>query len=180
MPPENDFEPTREQGYEKRDASIRGLLLFGLFLAAVLVITFFGMKWTFEWLAAKTPLGPPAAPFENARQLPPAPRLQANPHEDLETFCAGQLEELSSNGWVDQQNGIVHIPIVRAMDLMLQQGYPARPESEISPYDKQAIAPVGTVNAQPPTGIGGQCAFVNEHPGAGYSKSYNGSPRGAR
>jgi hypothetical protein len=179
MPLENDeFQPSREEGYERRDANIRGLLLFGLFLAAVLVFVFFSMKWTFDWLSAVTPLGPSAAPFEHVQHGPPAPLLQANPHLDLGSYCDGQLLELNSYGWIDKQNGIVHIPIEQAMDIVIEQGFPARPESEIPPYDKQAIAPVGNVNALPPTGTAGQCAFVNENPGAGHNKS--NSPRGAQ
>jgi hypothetical protein len=181
MPLENDdLRPSREQGYERRDASIRGLLLFGLFLAAVLVFAFFAMKWTFGWLAAESPRGEPAAPFTTARQTTPTPLLQANPHFDLRSYCGGQLAELNSYGWIDKQNGVVHIPIEQAMDIVMQQGFPARPESEIPSYDKQAVTPVGTVNALPPTGTMGQCAFVDENPGAGHSKSYNNAARGAR
>jgi hypothetical protein len=164
MPPENDPRPTREEGYERRDASVRGLLLFGLGLAIAIVFTFYAMKWTFNWLSAETPRGRAAAPFQSAAQVPPAPLLQAHPHQDLRSYCEGQLETLNSYGWLDKQSGIVHIPIERAMDLLLQQGFPARPASEISPYDKQAITPVGSVNALPPEGIGGQCKFVDENP----------------
>jgi hypothetical protein len=170
MPWENSDHPSGGVGYEKRDASIRGLLLFGLGLAVLLALTFFGMKWTLDFLSAKSPLGPPAAPFENARVLPPSPRLQANPHIDLRTYCEQQLSVLNSYGWVDQPNGVVHIPIDQAMDLLLKQGFPTRPAGEMSPYDKQAIVPVGDVNALPPEGIAGQCKFVDEHPPTGYAK----------
>jgi hypothetical protein len=162
--------PEGGDGYEKRDASIRGLLLFGLGLAIVMAITFFAMEWTFDFLSAKSPLGPPAASFTHARELPPSPQLQAQPHLDLRDYCKEQLGDLNSYGWVDQQNGVVHIPIERAMDLMLKQGFPTRPESEMSPYDKQAITPVGNVNSLPPEGIGGQCRYVDENPPEGYGK----------
>lgn len=183
MPLENedDFQPTREDGYERRDASVRGLLLFGLFLAVMLAFVGFSMKWTFDWLASESPRGRAAAPFVQQRMLPPTPRLQATPHEDLNSYCAGQVQALNSYGWIDKQNGVVHIPIARAMDILMQQGFPARPESEIPSYDKQAVAPVGTVEALPATGISGQCAFVEESSstGAGHNKSENASPRGA-
>lgn len=176
MQPENEIQPTREQGYERRDASIRGLLVFGLLLAALLVFVFFAMKWTFNWLAAVTPRGAPPAPYAtNIRQVPPPPQLQALPHQDLQGYCEQQLNELNSYGWVDKQSGIVHIPIQRAMDIVLQQGFAARPESEISPYDKQAVVPVGNVNALPPEGIGGQCAFVDAQARASHSKSESSS-----
>lgn len=156
-------------GYEKRDASVRGLLLFGLGLGIAIVITFFAMKWTFNFLSIESPLGQPAAPFANGRELPPSPRLQAQPHLDLRGYCDQQLSTLNSYGWVDEQTGVVHIPIERAMDLVLKQGFPSRPESEMSPYDKHAITSVGAVGALPPEGIGGQCRFVGEHPPEGYT-----------
>lgn len=159
--------PDRGEGYEKRDASIKGLLLFGLGLAVTIVVVFFLMKWTLNFLSAQSPLGPPAAPFANERTLPPSPRLQARPHLDLRSYCEEQLSDLNSYGWVDQQNGVVHIPIDQAMDLLLKQGFPTRPPTEMSPYDKQAIVPVGSVNALPPEGIGGQCKFVDEYPPPG-------------
>jgi hypothetical protein len=168
MQPENNHTPNREEGYEKRDASIRGLLLFGLGLAIVVVIVFFAAKWTLNFLSAETPAGEPASLFANARVVPPSPQLQSKPHLDLATYCSQQLDVLNSYGWVDQPQGVVHIPINRAMDLLLKQGFPVRPESEMSPYDKQAIVPVGDVNALPPEGIGGQCAYVGERPVEAY------------
>ncbi|MGH9736697.1 MAG: hypothetical protein ACRD8A_19170 [Candidatus Acidiferrales bacterium] len=182
MPLENDdFQPTREDGYERRDASVRGLLLLGLGLAIALAFIGFAMKWTFDWLSAESPRGNPAASFVQGRPLPPGPRLQAMPHEDLGSYCSGQVQELNTYGWIDKQNGIVHIPIDRAMDIVMQQGFPARAEGEIPSYDKQALAPVGDVNALPATGIAGQCAFVEENSqtGAGHNKSENAAPRGA-
>jgi hypothetical protein len=170
MPWANKRQPEVGDGYEKRDVSIRGLLLFGLGLAVLMVLTFFAMKWTFDLLSAQSPLGQPAAPFQTARVVPPSPRLQAQPHIDLQTYCEQQLSVLNSYGWVDQQNGVVRIPIDRAMNILLKQGFPARPENEMSPYDKQAIAPVGNVNALPAEGVAGQCKFVEEHPPSGYAK----------
>ena len=35
-------------------------------------------------------------------------------------------ERLHSYGWVDQGAGIVHIPIDRAIDLIVERGLPAR------------------------------------------------------
>jgi hypothetical protein len=41
--------------------------------------------------------------------------------EELRRLDAVQLEELNSYGWVDQQNGVVRIPIQRAMELTVQE-----------------------------------------------------------
>jgi hypothetical protein len=55
---------------------------------------------------------------------PPAPRLQPNPAQDFQKFFATQQAELDSYGWVDQENGTVHIPIERAMQKLSEQNLP--------------------------------------------------------
>ncbi len=59
-------------------------------------------------------------------QLPPEPRLQTNPREDLLKLRASEDATLDSYGWVDKNLGIVRIPIALAMKLTLERGLPAR------------------------------------------------------
>jgi hypothetical protein len=56
--------------------------------------------------------------------LPPEPRLQVNPAQDFQTFYATQQAELNTYGWNDRENGTVHIPVERAMQLLAQTGLP--------------------------------------------------------
>jgi hypothetical protein len=166
MSPETEPKPRREDGYERQDASVRTLLQFAFWLAVLIAVVLVVMRWTFNFLSVREPTGPPPTPFENARTLPPQPRLQAEPHQDLKTYCDGQLARLNSYGWTDQQNGVTHIPIDQAMDKLLQQGLPIRPQSGAGdPAGETApVARVGTVEAPLPTGIGGPCSFVAERP----------------
>jgi len=127
IPPGAPIDPS--EGYEHRDANTRSLLMYGLGLVVVLVLVLLSMKWMFSYFAKSQPLGPPASPFENARVLPPEPRLQAKPRTDLRNYCGEQMEKLDTYGWVDQENGIVRIPIDRAIDVTVQRGLPARPAS---------------------------------------------------
>ena len=80
----------------------------------------------FHYFVGHQGLGPPASPFENVRTLPPEPRLQVSAPKDLEQYKAAQEEILNSYGWVDEKAGIVRIPIDRAMDILLQKGFPVR------------------------------------------------------
>jgi len=59
-------------------------------------------------------------------RMPPSPRLQVNPREDLRELRAGEDAVLNSYGWVDRNNGIARIPIGDAMKLTVQRGLPAR------------------------------------------------------
>jgi hypothetical protein len=169
MSTETEHKPSREEGYERRDANVRVLLQFGFWLAVILVVIFFAMRWTFNFLSIKSPMGPPPTPFENARVLPPEPRLQVEPHQDLKTYCDQELSNLNGYGWVDQHNGVVHIPIDQAMDELLQQGLPTRASSGTE-SGTAPLAPVGTVEAPSPTGTGGPCSFLAERPPTGADK----------
>jgi uncharacterized iron-regulated membrane protein len=114
-------------GYEKRDADAGALLRFALGLFLVMVAVFVSMRWVFFHFAEVQQLGPAASPFEQARALPPQPRLQPDPKVDLQHVREGQQAALNSYGWVDRQNGTVHIPIELAMKLVLDGRLPVRP-----------------------------------------------------
>jgi hypothetical protein len=118
--------------YEKRDANIRGLICFAALLLVSLVFILLFSKWMFGYFAETQPLGPPTTPFENVRTLPPAPRLQVEPRHDLGDYRQSQSASLDSYGWVDRQNGVVRIPIDRAMDLLLERGLPTRSSDQQS------------------------------------------------
>lgn len=51
----------------------------------------------------------------------------STPAADWSHYRAAYQEKLNRYGWVDQRNGIVHIPIDEAKDRLLRQGLPSRP-----------------------------------------------------
>ncbi|MGQ9526536.1 hypothetical protein [Chloroflexus sp.] len=55
-------------------------------------------------------------------QLPPAPRLEQNPRVDGDRIVTEATERLESYGWVNERVGRAHIPIERAMELILEHG----------------------------------------------------------
>ena len=67
---------------------------------------------------------PLAAGQEN--RLPPEPRLQTNPRQDMKDLREEEDARLRSYGWVDRNAGVVRIPLDEAMKLTLQRGLPAR------------------------------------------------------
>jgi len=132
--------PPPEGGYEKSDANPSSLLRFGFVLLVTLVLAWGASKWIFDYFDRVQSLGPPPTPFEQGRPVPPLPQLQVHPVQDLEQFRAGQEKALDSYGWVDQSRGIVHIPIGRAMDLLLERGLPTRAGIDTA---KAANSPAG-------------------------------------
>lgn len=156
--PESGGHGGENHGYEKRDASIPALLVFGIGLALILIVTFIGMKYALDYFQNTEPLGPPASPVAQAPLKVPGPMLQAHPHQDLVDYCNDQEERLDSYGWVDQSAGIVHIPVERAMELTLEHGLPTR-AANASPGGSEAHQ-VGTVEAPLAEGVGGPCGYL--------------------
>lgn len=66
----------------------------------------------------------------------PEPRLQTDPHSDLNRLQAAQRKTLSTYTWVDPGHGIVQIPIERAMQLIVARGGHA-----LDPLQAQAATP---------------------------------------
>ena len=121
LPAEN-----RARGYETRDVTVRpmGWAVPGL---ALLILVGMLASWVaFKYFVRVQKLGPLASPFENARELPPAPRLQVTPAEALKAYQAEENAKLTSYGWVDRNAGVVRIPIDRAVELSLERGFPVR------------------------------------------------------
>ena len=66
----------------------------------------------------------------SGRRVPPEPRLQTNPREDLRELRAQRRRAAHQYGWVDRNAGIVRIPIDEAMKLTLERGLPARQRAD--------------------------------------------------
>jgi hypothetical protein len=152
-------------GYERSDADVRSLLKFGFSLFAILVVVFISMWWTFFYFAKSQQLGPPASPFENARVLPPQPRLQPQPRLDLQAYCDAQMQELNTYGWVDPHNEVVRIPVDRAMDLIIQRGLPSRPAAGSTSEATSSASDAAPAAIVPDaSGSQGQCSYLVKPP----------------
>jgi len=121
----------RKRGYEDSDVSLGRVVAFAGGVAGLAIFGVVVSALVFHCFVRHQSLGPPAWPFEDSRPLPPAPRLQTVAPQDLKHYRADQDGILSSYGWIDQDTNIVRIPIDRAMDILLKNGYPVRPGSPI-------------------------------------------------
>ena len=128
---DNEYGPTPPgAGYEHTDVEPGVGYRFALWLAVAMALSaglvygifmFFGTRATAVNNATRTfPLA------QGISQDPPSPRLQTQPFKDLYQLKTEQRGALTSYGWVDKTNGVVHIPIERAMALTLERGLPAR------------------------------------------------------
>ena len=122
-----------EVHHEESDVDIRAILGFGagLIVIAVLInlVTYVLFRYFDRREAQRvTPQYPLAVAQEN--RVPPEPRLQTNPRQDLADLRAREDETLNSYGWVDKNAGFVRIPIDEAIKLTLERGLPTRQETK--------------------------------------------------
>lgn len=122
----NRATPPVARGYEGDDIHMSRLFAFAAGVAALVIFGALGSIVVFRFFVRHEPLGPPASPFEDVRTLPPEPRLQTEAPQDLNRYRNQQDNLLNSYGWVDPSAGVVRIPVTRAMDILLQKGYPIR------------------------------------------------------
>ena len=115
--------------YETSDVDVRSILTVGAGLAggtiAVAVVVWLLVVFLTGRSAQTGPREFPLA-VAHEQRLPPEPRLQTNPREDLADLRRAEDQVLDSYGWVDKDAGIVRIPIDDAMRLTVQRGLPAR------------------------------------------------------
>ena len=155
-------EGAAQERYERRDASAKSLLKFALWMIAIMVVVFIAMERMFVTLGKIQPLGPPASPIQDARVLPPHPRLQVQPRNELREFCAGQTETVNSYAWIDQRMGVARIPVTRAMDLLAERGLPSRsPDKNSAAAAASEIQP-DAFQAPSISDVQGPCGFVQE------------------
>lgn len=115
-------------GHETTDARVRPLVLFLAFLALGCAGALVLMRWTFDAFerraAERDEPGHPLA----VEQVAPAPRLQADPPAEYAAFAAEQRRRTTTYGWLDRDAGVVRLPVERALELVLEEGLPARKE----------------------------------------------------
>jgi hypothetical protein len=114
--------------HEESDVDIRGILVSGAVFIVAAVVIHVAIWILFRYFDAReaqrvVPMYPLAA---QESRVPPGPRLQTNPREDMRELRARDDEILTSYGWVDKNAGIARIPIEEAMKLVVERGLPAR------------------------------------------------------
>jgi len=118
-----------EVHHEASDVNIRAIFGFGTGLIVVAVLINLMTYALFRYFDARegrpvTAQYPLAVGQEG--RVPPEPRLQTDPRQDLADLRARENETLTTYGWVDRNAGVVRIPIDEAIRLTLDRGLPSR------------------------------------------------------
>lgn len=115
--------------HEESDVNVAAILRYGVGLFAVAVVVhvlLWGLLGLYERqnVRTQTQVFPLAAGQQN--RLPPAPRLQDNPQQELQQLREKQKALLDGYGWVNKEAGVARIPIEEAMKLVVERGLPTR------------------------------------------------------
>jgi hypothetical protein len=131
--------------YEHTDANVWIIVKFLVWLVISAIVIHFGLGLFYGFLIEQSketvaPQYPMAAPA-NERRLPPAPRLQQFPRNELLEFRNGEEDLLHHYGWMNKNAGIVHIPVEDAMRALVQKGLPSRAQDPSQPIEIPGMMP---------------------------------------
>jgi hypothetical protein len=120
--------------HQESDVNVRAIFVFGAGLFVTLAIVYVAVWLLFRVLSHRADESVSRRDYplaeEQGVRLPPEPRLQTTPREDLRQLLAAEDEILNGYRWVDRNAGIVRIPIEEAMRLTLERGFPSRSASQ--------------------------------------------------
>jgi hypothetical protein len=131
--------------HEPNTVNIPDVVKFLVWLSVAVIVVallMWGLLHYFDKRKAQE--APPPSPLAPGVRTPPEPRLQgapgsvSSPAEDIRRFREEEDQMLNSYGWIDQQNGIIRIPIEQAKKMIEQKGALATP-----PGASQGAAPPG-------------------------------------
>jgi len=160
--------------HELSDADPRPILKFLAFLVVVTVVLAGIVGFFYNYLERREAIEKtaryPMSLLDAQRPLPPAPRLQTYPFQDIKELRQTEVPLLESYEWIDRNAGTVRIPIERAIDVLAERGLPYRkpgqasgtppptaPESQAA-GGTESVASAPSSGSQAPTGApsGGQ------------------------
>ncbi len=147
QPPINPDLSIPENRHEHRDVNVFALGKFAIGLIIVSVFCIGLVAGVFQYLLHREggqPLSRVESPAQDARQLPPEPRLEETPAADLQEMRAAEQKIQTSYGWLDESAGIVRLPIDRAMDLVVERGLPSRAQSGVQSAAANVTVPTSS------------------------------------
>lgn len=110
--------------HERKDVDVLGIFFVAAIILLLLAISFLSVWGVVHFFNSERREHRPAPMASRNAVMFPKPRLESIPGAALAKDLATQKVELESYGWVDRQKGVTHIPIDRAMKLLLQRGLP--------------------------------------------------------
>ena len=161
--------------HELSDADPSPVLKFLAFLVTATAVIALAVVFFYNYLerreAAEKTARYPMSLSLRERPLPPSPRLQNYPFQDIKELRQNEAPLLGAYEWIDRKAGTVRIPVDRAMDLLAERGLPFRKVGQPS-------APPPPPSPGTPSAAGAAGATAGES-GASAPSSGSHTPTGA-
>lgn len=160
-----------EVHHEQSDVDVRAILWFTVIFVVFAIVAHVALYFHFQFLVRaerqpdllpislvdrdkpRLPTGPRLQPFPTpdaeGRALSP---LQTTPPFDMDQMSREEDRELSSWGWENRAEGVVRMPIDRAMELQLRRGFPVASAGATGAPPVFADQPVAAQSAPPAPG----------------------------
>jgi hypothetical protein len=110
--------------HETRDADTGSLFLIIGLLALSGVIILLGVWVLMRSLSIREAAQQSRSSIPQVTGAFPQPMLETRSGADLQKIRTNEEARLNSYGWIDRNAGIAHIPIERAMEIILARGLP--------------------------------------------------------
>jgi hypothetical protein len=116
-------------GHETDAVHLKAIVVIMLVLALIIVASVIGIHYGLS--ESVTPNQ--GALVARPGRIPPPPRLQVHPHQDLAQFRAHEQSILTTYAWTGDNKHYARIPIKRAMQIYAQQHADAASASSSKP-----------------------------------------------
>lgn len=132
-----------EGHHEVSDVSAKPIFYFAIALVILIILTLLSMKGLFNFLdqeADRSDTQLSGVALERPK-LPPLPRLETDPVAVRKQYFQNEKRLIESYGWVDEKQGIVRVPIQRAMEILADRGLPVKDEAKVNPGNERSLSP---------------------------------------
>lgn len=115
--------------YQDRDLRLNVVMSVVVISLAVTALTFVAMSRMFSTYRKRyVAREQQVSPLARERVVPKTVLLQVNEAADFKAYRASEDAVKNQYAWMDQDDGIVRIPVYRAMERVVEQGLPVSPE----------------------------------------------------
>lgn len=120
-------DPHHPGDHERTDVNIPQIAFAGFILVVVAVGIHYALGHLMDDYSNKrASMVGSVRPLSDTLSKASQPSLQVTPADELKTMREDEKSVLDHYTWADRKQGIVRIPIERAMDRLLEQGLPTR------------------------------------------------------
>ncbi len=118
------------------ELNVKWIVLSGVGTVVIMAVSMVLVWWLvlgFTSLKARQDAPPSALPEAAERSLPPEPRLELSPPENLKEMRDREDLALAQPAWIDEAQGTLRLPIDLALDVVARRGLGEAPPVEPVP-----------------------------------------------